>query len=202
MRRSSAAVGRTRIGRMRSGIGAAILTMVLTSCAAGEVSVPAATEAATFTATAPPSVAATPTPSIPSPEPATEPASATPLPSEAADSGLELFASAVNGLRLRGGEGPAHVAGPSLMPPGRLCASSGRRCRPSCGPRWASTSDQGSRRPPIASVIGAPTTPVESARCRARVAGGGLQVPAWPARSSPSVSTLRRVGGDWLTDRS
>lgn len=91
---------------MRLGIATATLTLVLSSCAAGDVSTPAPTEPATFTATAGPSVAEGPTPSIPASDPASEPASARPLPSEAAASGLALVASAVNGLRLR--------AGPSL----------------------------------------------------------------------------------------
>lgn len=95
---------------MRSAIAAAALTVVLTSCAAGEVSAPAATEVATFTATALPSVAATPASTIASAAPATEPPAATASPTEVADQRLSVLTAAVNGLRLR--QGPSLAADP------------------------------------------------------------------------------------------
>ena len=92
---------------MRSAIAAATLTLGLTSCAAGDMSPSAATEVATFTATALPSVAATPTSTIASAEPATEPPAANPSPTEVADQRLSVLTAAVNGLRLRQGPGLA-----------------------------------------------------------------------------------------------
>lgn len=88
---------------MRLAIAGAALIVVLSSCAGGDVSTPVPTAPTTLTATALPSVTATPTSSVPSAERATEPALAHPSPTESADRGLAIFTSAVNGLRLRAG---------------------------------------------------------------------------------------------------
>jgi hypothetical protein len=91
---------------MRLRMVGATLMVVLTACAVGDASSPGPTGPAALTATTQPSVTVTPTSSVPSAEPATEPASASPSPIEATNRGFAIFASAVNGLRLR--------AGPSL----------------------------------------------------------------------------------------